>query len=51
MKIQANGISFNIQIDGPEGAPWVVFSNSLMTDLHMWDDQAAALAEIGRAHV
>jgi 3-oxoadipate enol-lactonase len=43
MRINANGISINYQIDGPEGAPWVIFSNSLITDLTMWDDQAAAL--------
>jgi 3-oxoadipate enol-lactonase len=40
MKVQANGITFNVQIDGPEGAPWLVFSNSLCTNLHMWDAQA-----------
>jgi 3-oxoadipate enol-lactonase len=44
MKIKANGINFNCDISGREGAPWVAFSNSLMTDLAMWDDQAAALA-------
>ena len=44
MKIKANGISFNCQVDGREGAPWVVFSNSLMTNLTMWDEQAAALS-------
>ena len=43
MKIKANGISFNCEIDGPEGAPWIIFSNSLITNLSMWDDQAAAL--------
>ncbi len=26
MKINANGISINYQIDGPEGAPWLIFS-------------------------
>jgi len=41
MKIKANGITFNVQIDGPEGAPWLVFSNSLATNLTMWDAQAA----------
>ena len=41
MKIKANGITFNVQIDGPEGAPWLVFSNSLATNLTMWDEQAA----------
>lgn len=41
MRIQANGIGFNCEIGGPEGAPWLIFSNSLATDLTMWDDQAA----------
>ena len=41
MKIEANGITFNAQVDGPEGAPWLVFSNSLATNLSMWDDQAS----------
>ncbi|HTV37299.1 MAG TPA: alpha/beta fold hydrolase [Xanthobacteraceae bacterium] len=43
MKIKANGININYQIDGPEGAPWIVFSNSLATSTAMWDEQAAAL--------
>ena len=43
MKIKANGISINYQVDGPEGAPWIVFSNSLATSIAMWDEQAAAL--------
>jgi 3-oxoadipate enol-lactonase len=43
MRINANGINFNTQIDGPESAPWLVFSNSLMTNLSMWDDQVAEL--------
>jgi 3-oxoadipate enol-lactonase len=43
MKIKANGININYQIDGPEGAPWLVFSNSLATSIAMWDEQAAAL--------
>jgi len=43
MKIKANGITINYRIDGPEGAPWIVFSNSLATSLAMWDEQAAAL--------
>lgn len=40
MQVKANGITFNVQIDGPEGAPWLVFSNSLATNLSMWDEQA-----------
>src|ERR1700738_1251638 len=43
MRINANGINFNTQIDGPESAPWLVLSNSLLTNLSMWDDQGAAL--------
>ena len=43
MHIKANGITFNYEIDGPEGAPWLVFSNSLATNLSMWDPQAADL--------
>lgn len=39
MNIEANGISIHYQIDGPEGAPWLVFSNSLATDLSLWDAQ------------
>src|SRR5215470_16636535 len=46
MKTRANGITINYQVDGPDGAPWLVFSNSLATNLAMWDDQAR---ELGRA--
>ncbi len=45
MKIKANGITINYQVDGPEGAPWIVFSNSLATSTAMWDEQAAALKD------
>lgn len=45
MKIKANGININYQIDGPEGAPWIVFSNSLATSTAMWDEQAAGLRD------
>jgi 3-oxoadipate enol-lactonase len=43
MRISTNGISFNVQIDGPEGTPWVIFSNSVLTNLTMWKSQAADL--------
>ena len=46
MKIKANGISINYQVDGADGAPWLVLSNSLATNLAMWDGQAR---ELGRA--
>ena len=48
MLVNANGISINAQIDGPEGAPWLVLSNSLLTNFHMWDDQVAELKSIYR---
>lgn len=35
----------NYQLEGPAGAPVLVLSNSLGTDLHMWDAQVAAFAE------
>ena len=37
-------VSIRYRIDGRNGAPWVVFSNSICTDLSLWDGQAAALA-------
>ena len=45
MKVTANGVALNCEIEGKEGAPWLTFSNSLATNLHMWDAQAAALAD------
>jgi 3-oxoadipate enol-lactonase len=41
--IHANGIKMAYQIDGPETAPVVVMSNSLMSSLEMWDDTIVAL--------
>jgi 3-oxoadipate enol-lactonase len=49
MKIDLNGISFRYEIDGPSGggadAPWIVFSNSLTTDVTMWDHEVAQLKD------
>ena len=39
-----DGVSIRFQVDGREGAPWIVFSNSICTDLSLWEGQAAALA-------
>src|SRR5579862_6413543 len=44
MHVTVNGFRFNCAVEGPEGAPWVVFSNSLMTNLALWDAQAARLS-------
>lgn len=45
MQITANGIDFVCQIDGPEGAPWLTFSNSLNTNFSLWDEQVALLSD------
>nr|WP_206768696.1 MULTISPECIES: 3-oxoadipate enol-lactonase [Pseudomonas] len=35
----------NYRFDGPQDAPVLVLSNSLGTDLHMWDEQIPAFSE------
>jgi 3-oxoadipate enol-lactonase len=44
MKIKANGISINCLVEGRDGAPWLIFSNSIANTLAMWDEQVAALS-------
>ena len=44
-----NGVNLFYDLAGPDGAPVVVFSNSLGTSAEMWDAQARALA--GRCRV
>ena len=41
--IDADGCPINVEIEGPERAPTLMFSNSLGTNLHMWDEQAKHL--------
>jgi 3-oxoadipate enol-lactonase len=41
-KINADGCAIHVEVEGPEGAPALMLSNSLGTDLHMWDEQVAA---------
>jgi 3-oxoadipate enol-lactonase len=41
---EINGARFHYRLDGAAGAPVVVFSNSLGTNLAMWDAQVPALA-------
>lgn len=48
MRVTAGQIGMNCAVDGPDGAPWVVLSNSLATTLDMWEDQAAALSRSWR---
>ncbi|MEJ8474225.1 alpha/beta fold hydrolase [Roseibium algae] len=42
----ADGATLHVQVDtGPAGAPWLVLSNSVLTNFGIWDHQTAALAE------
>ena len=45
MKARVNGININYRVDGRDDAPWVTFSNSLVTTHRMWDDQVDAFSE------
>jgi 3-oxoadipate enol-lactonase len=36
-----DGCSIHVEVEGPHNAPALMLSNSLGTNLHMWDDQAA----------
>jgi 3-oxoadipate enol-lactonase len=38
------GLAFNVAVDGPQDAPWLVLSNSLGATLDMWRPQVAALS-------
>lgn len=44
--VELNGLKFRCALDrtGDDARPWLLFSNSLMTDLSLWDDQVAAFA-------
>lgn len=48
-KIRLHDITLNTRVDGKAGKPWVIFSNSLLTDLSMWDEEVLALAD--RFHI
>ena len=43
-RVPVPGGHLRVRIDGPLHAPWLVFSNSLATDLTLWDPQVAAFA-------
>ena len=40
-----DGCPLNVEVEGREGAPALMLSNSLGTNLHMWDDQAPEFAK------
>ena len=41
-EISADGTAIHVEVEGPEDAPVLMLSNSLGTNLHMWDDQVPA---------
>jgi 3-oxoadipate enol-lactonase len=43
--IHADGCPIHVEIEGPERAPVLMLSNSLGTNLHMWDGQVADLRQ------
>lgn len=43
--VEIRGEPFNIEIDGPAHAPALLVSNSLSSDLSMWDDQIPAWSQ------
>ncbi|MEQ6332689.1 alpha/beta fold hydrolase [Sphingobium sp. MK2] len=40
-----DGLSIRYRVDGARQGPWLVFSNSLMTDMSVWANQVEALGE------
>jgi 3-oxoadipate enol-lactonase len=45
MKITTNGIDIHYHIAGNAQGPWITLSHSLACNLHMWDEQMAALTQ------
>ena len=43
--IDAAGCKINVEVEGPDKAPALMLSNSLGTNLHMWDEQAPELSK------
>jgi 3-oxoadipate enol-lactonase len=43
--INADGCPINVEVEGPQGAPVLMQSNSLGTTLHMWDAQVAPFTQ------
>jgi 3-oxoadipate enol-lactonase len=44
-QVDLGGSTFRVAIEGKKGAPCVVLSHSIMTDLHVWDAQIEALRD------
>ena len=43
--IRANGTTLHVRVEGPASGPVLLFSNSLATDISMWDDQVSYFSQ------
>jgi 3-oxoadipate enol-lactonase len=43
--VSVNGVNIATYIDGEQGRPWIVLSNSLASDYSSWDDQLSLLTQ------
>lgn len=46
--IETRGFPLHVEVEGPDDAPVLMLSNSLCTDLRMWDDQMPAFTKAFR---
>ncbi|WP_428425327.1 3-oxoadipate enol-lactonase [Pararhizobium sp.] len=44
LDLATHRLHYRVDADAAPGKPWLTFSNSLGTDLHMWDAQVASLS-------
>jgi len=44
-KVDVGGAALRVIIEGKTGAPWLVMSHSIATDLHVWDAQVEAFRD------
>jgi 3-oxoadipate enol-lactonase len=44
-RVQVNGYSLHVQVDGPAGAPWLVLAHSLGASLSLWEPQVAHFSQ------
>lgn len=42
-EVGSGNAKLSVLVEGEEGLPWLILSNSLAADLHMWDDQLPLL--------
>ena len=43
--VQSDGCPINYEVEGQQNAPVLILSNSIATNLHMWDEQAPMFAK------